>query len=118
MKARSDYFYISKKNRFFWNLVANHRTHKNLPITFEGHEYIRQIAQDASPDKIIQKSTQGGVSEILICFAITEAEEKRSVFYVLPTYDLLHRFIRNRWEKTVAFSPYYNVIAGAENKDF
>lgn len=60
-----------------------------------------------SDEMVLMKSTQNGISEFLIVYSINECINGRNIFYVLPTEQIMYRFVRNRFEKSVAFTPYY-----------
>lgn len=87
--------------------LVHHHTHKRQRPTFHEHEYLRQIYSDNRPRKVLMKGTQCGISEWLIMWSIHRAMMGRSVFYVLPNEDLKRRFVRNRFDKSVMYTPYY-----------
>jgi hypothetical protein len=76
-------------------------------LTLKGHAYLKHVLTDKSRERVLKKSTQGGVSECLIIIAWSFAKSGKVVFYVLPTDGLKNRFVTNRWEKSVSFSPFY-----------
>jgi hypothetical protein len=84
-----------------------HKNHKGEPITFDGYEYLLQIYHDKNPNIVIKKSTQSGLSEWLSVRAINSSIAGRGVFYVLPTSNLVSRFVKNRIDRTLDFTPYY-----------
>ena len=65
---------------------------------------------DESDYIAIKKSTQCGVSEYLVVKAMAKASSGRSVFYVLPTFDIKNRFVQNRFDRSVQYSPYYQSL--------
>ena len=96
--------------------ICEHYTHKNERLTFKKRHYLRDIYFDSSPYIAILKATQCGISEWLVVKAITKAMKSRSVFYVLPTWELKNRFVKNRMDRSILFSPYYQKIMNSENK--
>lgn len=90
-----------------WAALNHHRTHNNKPLTLQRRPFLKDIYLDNSNDKVVMKSTQCGLSEFLIVYAIMEAAQGRSLFYVLPSYDLVGRFVSNRFSRSVQFTPYY-----------
>lgn len=93
-----------------WMALFNHKTHKNKNLTFDNHLYLKQIYMDSSDDIVIMKSTQNGISEFLIVYASTELYQGHSVFYVLPSHELMYRFVSNRWEKSYLYSDFYKAM--------
>jgi hypothetical protein len=91
-------------------MINHHRNHKNERLTLRGHLYLRDIYTDESDVMALQKSTQCGISEWLIVTTFTECEAGRSVFYVLPTYDLKNRFVQNRFDTSVQYTSYYQQL--------
>jgi len=87
--------------------MSAHRTHKNEPLNFVSHPYLKQIYADDSPDLCAKKGTQSGLSEYLYCRAISLASRGRNQFYVLPTDKLIGRVVRERFDKTVEFTSAY-----------
>lgn len=84
-----------------------HRTHKFKPLEFDQHKYLKQIYFDNSDYIVVIKSTQNGISEWALSRSIGEAMTGRSVFYVFPTDKLVYRFVRNRFDKTMDATPFY-----------
>ena len=103
--------YLRQMHPKLWLALYHHRTHKNKPLTFENHYYLKQIYLDQSDDICIMKSTQNGISEFLIVYATSELLQKRAVFYVLPTHELMYRFVSNRWEKSYIYSQFYRALS-------
>lgn len=99
--------YVRKKHYPLWLAVNHHITHKGKRMTFEGHQYLIPILTSKAKKRVYKKSTQGGMSECLIIISWTKAQSGRIVFYILPTDGLKNRFVSNRWEKSMAFTPYY-----------
>ena len=93
-----------------WVGAKFHRTHKNKPLDFEFYRYLKALYLDDSDYLIVKKSTQCGVSEFLMTTSFARAISGRSIFYVLPTFLLAGRFIRNRVDRTINFSRYYKHV--------
>ena len=99
--------YLEKYYKTLWMALRHHKTHKNQHLTMAGHQYMKAILMDKTKHIVVMKSTQCGISECLIVLVIGETINGRSVFYVLPTYDIMGRFVSNRFEKSLAYTPYY-----------
>ncbi len=90
-----------------WSAVYVHRTHKGRHLDFDRHKFMAKIYMDESPYICHMKGTQAGSTEFLVWYAINQAILGRSVFYVLPTYNLVGRFVKNRVDRTVDRTPEY-----------
>ena len=99
--------YLEKNHYPLWLAINHHRTHTNKSMTLKNHAYLKEVLMDKNPYRVYKKSTQGGISECLIMIAYSAAIQGSTVFYVLPTHQLMERFVSNRFEKSMAFSPYY-----------
>lgn len=91
--------------------LGHHRTHKNLPITFDDHPYLVDIYSDPSPRIVVQKSTQSGLSEWMLISTMARAIAGRSIFYVLPTEVLRNRYINNRVDLSIQYTKLYQKAA-------
>lgn len=76
-------------------------------MTLKNHFYLREVLTDKNRYRVYKKSTQGGVSECLIILSWSAAHSGKVIFYVLPTHQLMERFVSNRFEKSMMFSEYY-----------
>ena len=102
---------------FIFNFLIYHKTHKNARIRISDHLYLETIIKDKAENMCVKKSTQGGYTEFLIARALNEAIEGRGVFYVMPTFSLISRFVKNRIDRTIQNTPYYrNQIRDQEGK--
>ena len=99
--------YLKKNHEILWVAVNHHKTHLNKNLTLKNHYYLKEILLDTSRQRIIKKSTQGGISECLIVISWTVANSGKVVFYVMPTDHLTKRFVSNRFEKSLFYSKYY-----------
>tara|TARA_Y100000310_G_scaffold155190_1_gene154661 strand:+ start:2050 stop:3714 length:1665 start_codon:yes stop_codon:yes gene_type:complete len=79
------------------------------PLTFDDKPYLKGIYLDARP-KVIQKSVQCGISEMLICTALSYAKYGFSVLYVLPSHPLRGRFVHNRIDPLFMIVPEYQKL--------
>ncbi len=68
---------------------------------------------DRNPYIVVKKSTQCGISEWLLVETIMGARDV-SVFYTLPTDTLKNRFVQNRFDRSVEFTPYYQALLRRE----
>lgn len=90
-----------------WLVTKHHKNHKSNFLQFDTHQYLRKIYHDKSEYIVIIKSTQNGISEYLLVRALAHAIQGMRVFYVLPTYELVKRFVDERYEKSTQNTPYY-----------
>jgi hypothetical protein len=98
---------IKTKFPYLWLGLFYHRTHKGKPLTFEHYAYMKDIYLDKNPYIVIQKSTQVGISEYLIVRSIYNSTQGRSEFYVLPNGDLLGKFVKDRFDRSIEHTDYY-----------
>lgn len=102
--------YLRKNFPEMWAAINHHKTHKNLPITFDNYLYLKDVYLDRSPYVCITKSTQVGITEYLVINALMKSRVGRGVFYVLPTYNLVGRFVKNRVDRSIEFTPFYKSL--------
>jgi len=98
---------IKRTNPAWFNAMSGHRTHRGKLLDFESNPFQKELYADTSPYITVMKSTQCGVSEWLLAEAIGWAGNGRNVFYVLPTFNLVGRFVRERFDKTLSYTPLY-----------
>ena len=111
--------YLQKNHFPLWLALNHHKTHTNKRMTLQNHAYLKEVLLDESRYRVYKKSTQGGVSECLVVISYAAALKGSVVFYVLPTHQLMERFVSNRFEKSVMFSPYYREQRGSgRSKEF
>ena len=96
-----------------WMALKYHRTHKDKEIRFDDRQFLAKIYSSEDPYIVVMKSTQCGISEWLIINSIGKALKGRGIFYVLPTFALAARFVRNRIDRSVSFTQYYKRIIGS-----
>jgi hypothetical protein len=108
LKKEIDYLMIERPTVAI--ALCHHRTHKNARISLKNYPYLTDIYLDQSDHIVIEKSTQCGLSEFLIVFMISEGMIGRSTFYVLPTEVIRSRFIKNRVDKSIAYTPFYKKL--------
>jgi hypothetical protein len=109
--------YLKKNHLTMWIALSHHRTHKNEKITFAYHQYLRDIFLDKAGYIVAKKATQGGYTEYLVGRALGEAIGGRGIFYVMPTFSLVSRFVKNRIDRTIENTPYYkNQIRDQQGK--
>lgn len=109
--------FIRKENFHLWIALKHHRTHKNKPLDFRQHEYAKRIYADKNPYIVVIKSTQCGLTEYLLSRAMSKAIMGQSVFYVLPTYTLVNRFVRNRIDKSIKHTRYYKTLEAVAREE-
>lgn len=101
-----------KKYPLFVRAKTAHKSHKGESLIIKKGSYLEQIYKDNNPSIAIRKATQGGLSEYLIVRSIWRAEQGKSVFYVMPTFDLKNQFVRERYDRSINNTDYYRKIIG------
>jgi phage terminase large subunit GpA-like protein len=101
---------LMRENPVLYAAMTYHRTHKGEPLDFARYPYMKQIYADKSLIVGAMKSTQCGVSEYILNREIAEAMQGYNVFHVLPTDNLISRFVRERFDKTIQAVPRYQKI--------
>ena len=91
-----------------------HRNLQNEPLDFDSSPFLKGIYQDQAEELAVQKCVQIGVSEMLICDALSLADTGLRVFYVLPTIDLRNVFVRDRVDRVLLNVPYYRERSSKE----
>jgi hypothetical protein len=99
--------HLKTKHLALYLAIFQHRTHRGEKIDFINHKYMKQLFLDESDELCCIKSTQCGGSEFLLIKMFEKCMQGRNVFYVLPTDDLVGRFVRNRLESTISYTPFY-----------
>lgn len=108
---------ISIDNADQISLAYLHRTHKNKRLKIRG-TYLEDIYNDKNPEITVKKSTQSGLSEWLVFRAICRAREGKSILYVLPTFDLKNQFVKERVDKSISYSNFYQTLINDTPKKF
>jgi phage terminase large subunit GpA-like protein len=84
-----------------------HKTHRNEYLDFENYPYLRGIYADGARNLGIMKATQCGASEYAVARDFALAMAGFNVFHVLPTDRLLSRYVKERFDKSLMFTPEY-----------
>jgi hypothetical protein len=103
------------QNFVAWLACRHHKTHKNQYLDFKTHQYLRGILLDNSPYQVDKKSTQSGHTEIATVRVIAKAVQGLRVFWVWPNDTLLTQYVQERWNKSIHYTPYYQIICKPEN---
>lgn len=104
---------LAQTNPVLDMFIKHHVTHKNVHGTLRGYRYLLSILMDKAAEIRAMKSTQCGITEWLICRALTRSAAGRNTFYVFPTYVLKNQFVQERVEKSIAFTPLYQRMVAA-----
>lgn len=78
------------------------------PFRFAGHEYQKRILQEDSPEIVVKKSAQTGISEMSLrltaaCMAVMPAPF--AVGYTLPTFSFATTYAATRFDPIINTSP-------------
>lgn len=81
---------------------------RGRPFSFEDHEYQKFIIEDPSPEKIVIKSAQMGISEMSarIALAMGNLIDGFSTIYTLPSALAAQNFMKTRIDPIIQSSPY------------
>jgi len=101
--------FLYKNHPVMWLASKHHKTHKNEMLDFVNYPYLRHIYLDEN-EKDIMKSTQSGLTEWLIVLAFSLAMNNKQIFYTLPTIELVNRFVKNRFDKSIEHSNFYEQV--------
>jgi hypothetical protein len=98
--------------------LLHHRNTRNEPMVFQGSEYLMSLYRDIQKYHrlVLEKSTQSGVSEMLILQAMIEALENWTILYTLPKISGRDRFYSNRIKKQHGTNPFYRQLIGTGNE--
>lgn len=107
---------LARDHHVMYNAMFHHRTHKNKHLDFT-FPWAVDVYLDEHPFQVFIKSTQNGISEYKLCREITEAMDGRNVFSVEPNDQIVQRYVHERFDKTVAFTPRYKeaLRSGTDN---
>jgi phage terminase large subunit GpA-like protein len=94
-------------NPILFNAITFHKNHKGEFLDFENYPYLRGVYADASRNLGIMKATQCGASEYAVVRDFALAMAGYNVFHVLPTDRILTRYVRERFDKSLFFTPEY-----------
>lgn len=108
---------IARDHHVMHNAMFHHRTHKGKPLDFANNPWVVDIYFDEHPFQVFIKSTQNGITEYELCRDITEASDGRNIFHVLPNDQILQRYVHERFDKTIQFTPQYREMlrSGTDN---
>jgi hypothetical protein len=81
--------------------------------SFEGHEFQKGILEDQSPAIAIQKSSQCGISEIMVRFLLALASKLsgQHLLLVLPTSHFASKFVSSRLDPVIQASKRLEYLA-------
>jgi hypothetical protein len=102
---------IQASNPTLYAALTCHRTHRGKKLSFDRSPSMKALYADTRTRGAVIKSTQGGVSEWFLCKGINTAANGKNIFWVLPTYSLVGRFVRERFDRTMRAVPRYGALA-------
>jgi hypothetical protein len=110
---------LSENRALYW--ARNYHVNTRLQrMQFKDLYYLIEMykAIETTPNMVVEKSVQCGLSELFIIMSHIEAGEKgMTVMYVLPKYELRNRFVNNRIYKLHKRIPQYGrLVTQAETK--
>jgi len=108
---------LQKRFTGYWLAMNHHRTHRNKRFDLDDYPYLQAPLFDDAQVIVSKKSTQGGWTEMLIPKANGYMEKGLSIFWVLPTGTIKNRFVKNRYDRSVAYTERYrNLMRGEETR--
>jgi len=108
MKYSSSRNILAAENLAMVNAMTYHVTHKGKRLDFKNNPYLIRIYKDLHKNIVVKKSTQCGISEWLLVLVLAAAILGRGIFYVMPNYQLVRRFVMERFDKTMRMTPAYS----------
>lgn len=106
--------HLFRRHKAAYLALVYQKTHNGESVTLHDHEFLGAIYSDETPMQVAMKATQVGVTEYLIAKVMAKAGiQGRSVFYVIPTHPLKTRFVKNRFERTIAQTAFYQAMVRA-----
>ncbi len=87
--------------------LYHHRTHENKRFGFHHYEYTRAMLMDKAQHIVLKKSTQGAATEVCLCKEFAWMDRGLKIIHVLPDENIKSRFVRNRFDQSIAHTPYY-----------
>ncbi len=85
-------------------------------LSFHDHAYQLEILLDDSPEQVIMKSAQVGISEYLVMLALYVADSKeKTVLYLFPTRGHIGDFVRQRVDPIIDDSEYLKARVQGRN---
>lgn len=101
---------VKHKTPVLYAALAYHKNHRGHLLDLEKQPSMKALYAERRPRGCVIKSVQGGVSEWLLVKGITEAGNGRNIFWVLPDGGLVGRFVNERFNKTIEFTPEYQEL--------
>jgi hypothetical protein len=88
--------------------IQTHTYLRGRPFSFADHEYQQFIIEDQSPEKVVIKSAQMGISEMStrIAIAMGNLIDGFSTIYTLPSAKAAQSFMKTRVDPIISGSPY------------
>lgn len=89
-----------------WITSRQIKNEKGDPITFRNHEYLVRIYADDSPNLVVMKSAQCGLSTAAILRNHFDAKQyKLDIIYTLPTDGDVNTFVSGKVNRIIANNP-------------
>lgn len=88
--------------------IQTHTYLRSQPFSFQDHEYQKFIIEDPSPEKVVIKSAQMGISEMSarVAIAMGNLIDGFSTIYTLPSAKAAQNFMKTRIDPIINGSPY------------
>lgn len=90
--------------------AAHHRNHMGKRLSIPKDGFLFDIYNDKNRHISIMKSTQCGISEYLIVKSLVNTISGKNVLYVLPSYGLMGKFVKDRIDKSIFHTPAYQAV--------
>ena len=87
--------------------ICKHTKLSNRPFSYKNHEYQLQILRDQSPEKIIRKCSQVGLTELSFreTLAILRIIDGLTAIYTMPSANKMAEVVQTRLDTIIAESP-------------
>lgn len=100
-----------KMSLYEWTVLKRSMIVPDRLLDFNSHKYLVGIYQELAGKVVVKKSSQLGLSEWLVSYAIHACDQKRAtVMYVFPTERGIYDFSSARFGPAIEASPYLQSI--------
>jgi len=93
------------------------RTTRGGKLEFHNRPWMIPLYDDYADRIVIQKCSQVGISDWMICEMLSQARNGKAVMYVLPTDKIVYGFTPRRLDKLILSRPYLRQNCQRKDKD-
>lgn len=97
--------------------LFHHKTTRNTTWSLSDRKWQLQLYQDDADWIVIQKASQCGITDWMLCEMFAKAKSGLPGMYVLPTNNIVYEFTPRRIDRLIERVPYYRVNCRQGRKD-